>query len=492
MWGRETPTPAPKPVTPALPAALPERTADTPSPSRRSRRPRDTQPPAPQSEAAAASEPVALPAMDLTIPKPVAALPVAPELPAADSAPAGPVLEQPAPDTSTGPFTPTTQTGGRRARRARLRADEPTVLPDAVLTPAEPFELLEPAAAPEQPAMPEPIVVPEADVEVEPVAATEQAPTEPESLPDAHALPQEQARSAAADVDEFATAAALFSFTGETPVQRAAAARDADEASKTPATEPAKPDATPGRPRTRTSLRRIAATGFSVGVMGIVGLMTVGMTTPVEAVAASSAVETNLSVLAAADAEAGIDTEEIQAYVTPADTENADVSRDENYDTVTMAEIASESGISNYSSLFVNDPNSAIQWPFAVGVPMSYGFGLRSGVMHEGIDFVPGYGAPIQAIADGTVRIATNAGGAYGVTIVIDHEIDGQLVSSRYGHMIYGSLKVVPGQKVSVGQVIGSTGNTGRSYGAHLHFEILMDGTTAIDPLPWLRQHAGG
>ncbi len=73
------------------------------------------------------------------------------------------------------------------------------------------------------------------------------------------------------------------------------------------------------------------------------------------------------------------------------------------------------------------------------------------------------------------------------MTVVIDHHIDGQLVSSRYAHMQYGSLQVTVGQHVTVGTVIGRTGNTGHSFGAHTHFEILMNGTTPIDPIPWLR-----
>ena len=107
-----------------------------------------------------------------------------------------------------------------------------------------------------------------------------------------------------------------------------------------------------------------------------------------------------------------------------------------------MAQIASDSGIANFSNFFVNDPNSPIQWPFAVGVPISYGFGMRDGTMHEGADFTPGEGSPIQAIADGVVRESTDSGGAFGVHIVIDHVIDGELVSSSYSHMQYGSRQV--------------------------------------------------
>jgi murein DD-endopeptidase MepM/ murein hydrolase activator NlpD len=48
----------------------------------------------------------------------------------------------------------------------------------------------------------------------------------------------------------------------------------------------------------------------------------------------------------------------------------------------------------------------------------------------------------------------------------------------------------VAGQKVKVGDIIGKVGNTGRSYGAHMHFELIVDGST-IDPQPWLYENAG-
>ena len=122
---------------------------------------------------------------------------------------------------------------------------------------------------------------------------------------------------------------------------------------------------------------------------------------------------------------------------------------------------------------------------------ISFGFGPRSGEFHEGADFVPGAGAHVQAIAAGTVRIATESGGAYGVTVVVDHIIDGELVSTRYAHMQYGSLQVSVGDTVEAGTFLGQTGNTGRSFGAHTHFEVLQDGTTPIDPIVWLRANAG-
>ncbi len=303
----------------------------------------------------------------------------------------------------------------------------------------------------------------------------------------------ESAASASTDeADEFATAARLFSFTGETAIQAPVVAPREPVAEGLPAAAAA--------PRTRRNVRRIATTSFSVGVMGVVGLLTVGMTMPVNALASASGTDSVTAPAASATtrlAVGGSDVAagdgEIQAYVAPAQASAGVVDRtDDGYSATTYAKMALDSGITRPSDFYVNDPTAPIQWPFAVGVSISYGFGMRDGGFHEGADFVPGEGSPVQAIADGTVRIATEQGGAFGVTVLIDHEIDGQLVSSRYGHMQYGSLQVTQGEKVHVGQFLGRTGNTGRSFGAHTHVEILQNGTTPIDPIAWLRQHAGG
>lgn len=354
----------------------------------------------------------------------------------------------------------------RRARRAR-QASEPVV---------------------------EHLVVDEIPAPAADTIAHDPAAVEPELLesvvdsPAAESLVDADAADAPVE-DEFERAARLFCFTGETPVATAAASA----AGSAPLTITGAHVVPPrGRRSGRSAFTRVATASFSVGVFGIVGLMAVGMTTPAEAVAAAS---TSTSAVAPANmtvASSEIDRDEIQAYVAPSTAQNDTLQRTESYSTQTMAELASESGIQNFSNFFYNDPNGEIQWPFPVGVSISYGFGMRSGSMHEGLDFVPGDGAPIQAITDGVVRVASSAGGAYGVHVIIDHEIDGQLVSSHYAHMQYDSLQVEVGDTVTAGTIIGLTGNTGRSFGAHLHFEILMNGTTAIDPLPWLREHAGG
>ncbi len=223
---------------------------------------------------------------------------------------------------------------------------------------------------------------------------------------------------------------------------------------------------------------------WSLGVVGIV-LLAVGMTTPAEALP-----HTHDGPATPTLAGSALSSDAVQAYVAPASTLTTDLARDSAYGVGTVVDVASTASISNFSdTVFTNDAECAVQWPYPVGVPITYGFGMRDGRMHEGTDFIPGTGAQIQAVADGVVRIATDNGGAFGVTIVIDHLIDGDLISTRYAHMQYTSRQVEVGDTVKVGQYIGRTGNTGRSFGDHLHFEILQGGSQAIDPIPWLRSH---
>ncbi len=145
---------------------------------------------------------------------------------------------------------------------------------------------------------------------------------------------------------------------------------------------------------------------------------------------------------------------------------------------------------------FTNNPNRPVQWPFPVGVPISDGFGPRESpggigsTDHKGVDFTPGQGTSIQSVADGVVRtVVPSDGGGLGVYVVIDHVVDGQAVSSTYGHLLPGSAAVTEGQLVKVGQTVGRVGNTGTSTGAHLHLEIRLDGVTPVDPFAWLTQH---
>ena len=119
---------------------------------------------------------------------------------------------------------------------------------------------------------------------------------------------------------------------------------------------------------------------------------------------------------------------------------------------------------------------SGMVWP--VGGPVVSGFGWRWGRMHEGIDIAAGYGTPIQASASGNVIYAGWMGG-YGNLIIIDH---GNGVATAYAHQ---SSFVVGGGAVSQGQTIGYVGCTGHCFGAHLHFEVRVNGS-AVDPLGYL------
>jgi murein DD-endopeptidase MepM/ murein hydrolase activator NlpD len=145
---------------------------------------------------------------------------------------------------------------------------------------------------------------------------------------------------------------------------------------------------------------------------------------------------------------------------------------------------------------YSNDPNGSIQWPFPIRVPIATGFGPRQvagcsfcSTFHEGVDFDPGQGVPIGAIADGVVSQVTNSHAGLGNNVVVEHVINGQPVQSVYGHMLDGSIRVVVGQQVKVTDEIGQVGSTGESTGAHLHLEIHVGGVP-IDPFAWLKANA--
>jgi len=130
----------------------------------------------------------------------------------------------------------------------------------------------------------------------------------------------------------------------------------------------------------------------------------------------------------------------------------------------------------------------SVRWPFPTSVPISSGFGPRDGTFHYGLDFTPGAGVQIGAIADGVVTWVGWDNSGYGYYATIAHNINGVRVDSLYGHMIDGSSPLYPGQTVHVGDFVGLTGDTGYSFGEHLHLEIHINGVP-IDPFPWMTQN---
>lgn len=116
---------------------------------------------------------------------------------------------------------------------------------------------------------------------------------------------------------------------------------------------------------------------------------------------------------------------------------------------------------------------------------ISSGFGYRSdpftrrAAMHSGIDFKGPIGAPIYAAADGVVSFVGRKSG-YGNVVEISH---GNGLLTRYAHMSRFATRV--GQRVAAGDRIGGIGNTGRSTGPHLHFEVRIN-DRAVNPRPFL------
>ena len=108
------------------------------------------------------------------------------------------------------------------------------------------------------------------------------------------------------------------------------------------------------------------------------------------------------------------------------------------------------------------------------------GYGPRWGRMHHGTDFAAPHGTPIRSTADG---IVTYVGwqSAYGRLIKIKHDFG---IETRYAHL--SKFRVKEGQRVSRGQHIGDMGNTGRSTGTHLHYEIRIGGKS-INPMKYIK-----
>lgn len=115
------------------------------------------------------------------------------------------------------------------------------------------------------------------------------------------------------------------------------------------------------------------------------------------------------------------------------------------------------------------------------------GIGQRWGTFHAGIDIAnKAANVPIVAAADGVV-IRSYYSSSYGNAIFIAHSINGQTYTTVYAHM--SNRSVSSGQVVSRGQRIGTMGNTGQSYGQHLHFELHKGSwnaskSNAINPMP--------
>lgn len=122
--------------------------------------------------------------------------------------------------------------------------------------------------------------------------------------------------------------------------------------------------------------------------------------------------------------------------------------------------------------------------PFDIPVKQNFrftsGFGPRWGRMHSGADFAGPIGTPIHSTADGVVTFAGWSSG-YGRLIKIQHEFG---IETRYAHL--NRIHVNVGERVSRGERIGDMGNSGRSTGPHLHYEVRVGGQ-AVNPMIYIR-----
>jgi len=97
--------------------------------------------------------------------------------------------------------------------------------------------------------------------------------------------------------------------------------------------------------------------------------------------------------------------------------------------------------------------------------------------MHEGMDFTAKQGTPIHVTGDGTVIEVSNSRSGYGNCVIVNH---GYGYKTLYAHLHTWAVR--PGQKVKRGEIIATVGNTGKSVGPHLHYEVRKN-DIPIDPI---------
>jgi len=231
---------------------------------------------------------------------------------------------------------------------------------------------------------------------------------------------------------------------------------------------------------------RPASTLLSIGALLFSGALLVGTTVPANAFI-TFADEPVGGVNGASISDSGPE----QTIEVAADAATTALTRDA-FSVTSYAEVVREKYGTRISTF--TPTTGAIRWPFPYATPISSGFGDRVAPCrgcsshHNGVDFTPGVGTPIYAIADGVVS-ASEFSGSFGQHVYMDHVINGQKVESIYGHMLAGSSPLVAGQSVKVGDLIGLVGSTGASTGAHLHLEVHLDGVV-VDPFAWLQANA--
>ncbi|MWB99554.1 M23 family metallopeptidase [Agromyces seonyuensis] len=256
-------------------------------------------------------------------------------------------------------------------------------------------------------------------------------------------------------------------------------------------------ESAPGARRTPLAyaarFRRLGVKLSTVAAMALVGGLTLTTAVPANAVAAVQ--PDHVSVYAST--EVGV-VQELQSVVVADDVTVPTTETAEGYAVVSGTQIRKEKAAAAAAAAKAAAAKAAaaeaarpkLVWPTKT-TAISDGFGYRSMGFHDGVDFVPGNGTPVMALADGVVTAATEDGGTWGVMITIRHVIEGKTVYSLYGHMQHGSMKVAVGQQVKAGAQIGVVGSTGWSTGPHMHLEMYGEDGVRWDGLAWLHARLG-
>lgn len=237
----------------------------------------------------------------------------------------------------------------------------------------------------------------------------------------------------------------------------------------------------------RRQAKAFASKAFSGVAMLFAGAILVGVSVPsnafVDAGTITAAVASEPGAAESGVAALATDSRPTQSLAVSDEVVN-EVDRRENIKVISNAEVLavkSSAGI-DYEYYATAGP---IRWPFPYVVPTTDKFGDRIGGFHKGTDFAARAGTPIYAIADGIVTLVQVDYSGYGYYVRISHVIDGQQVESLYAHMTSDSSPLVVGDEVKVGDFVGLVGDTGHSFGAHLHLEIHLD-EVPVDSFAWL------
>lgn len=133
---------------------------------------------------------------------------------------------------------------------------------------------------------------------------------------------------------------------------------------------------------------------------------------------------------------------------------------------------SSTRAVSSASTALMLGTAYGLSWPVAPGTRVSSPFGWRnhptlgSGKFHTGVDLAVPEGTPVKAVAGGVVRRASEDA-VNGRVVIVDH---GRGVTTAYCHNSF--VRVVTGQRISAGEVLADSGNTGRSTGPHVHYQL--------------------